>query len=339
MRPRPPTFWQTSGQAAFARQPMVVDSRREPRLFLRLDHLESRRTRGRPKGRLSRRTRGTILFPRGAHDGARGALHCGYRYVHFPCRASGGRNWTIVTALLCLSSRRPRWRSRERQRRDAVSGLMAWRPGRAPRGGASARAKTSPRAWTNPFFFPDFARRGFAPSGITPRAGKIGRPVSTVQLFIPLGARGPISTLYQGRREDPRTSTLPKAGLFWMPFIRLPSVGTAARSHDNPSPSDPRGRLRNQVRRHATANRKHTGSLAWDYLGKTSGPFSGTRRHSSCSYPRRSVAVVELKTSRPGARVGSLCGDPSRRQCERPCGRRARDLLNSFARHLDTLAS
>jgi NNP family nitrate/nitrite transporter-like MFS transporter len=168
----------------------------------------------------------------------------------------GGRNWTIVSALLlfvptvslAVLVTRP----------DAPYWLMALAAATAGLGGgnfASSMANIS-------FFYPD-REKGYA-LGLNAAGGNIG--VSTVQLLVPiiigygwinLGLLKPTGGLY-----------LSNAGLIWLPFVALAVFG-AARYMNNLSSA--RASIRDQV---VIAGRKHTWAMAWLYIG-TFGSFIG----------------------------------------------------------------
>jgi MFS transporter, NNP family, nitrate/nitrite transporter len=168
----------------------------------------------------------------------------------------GGRNWTIVSALLLLvptislavlvsEPGAPYW-------------LMALAACTAGLGGgnfASSMANIS-------FFYPD-REKGFA-LGLNAAGGNIG--VSTVQLLVPLivgwgwvnfGVLEPKNGLY-----------LANAGLMWLPLIALAAFG-AWRSMNNLTSA--RSNLNEQL---VIARRKHTWIMAWLYIG-TFGSFIG----------------------------------------------------------------
>jgi len=168
----------------------------------------------------------------------------------------GGRNWTLVSALLLLvptislavlvtHPATPYW----------VMALAACTAGLGGGNFASSMANIS-------FFYPD-REKGFA-LGLNAAGGNIG--VSTVQLLVPiligsswvnLGALEPAGGLY-----------LANAGLMWLPLIALAVFG-AARFMNNLSSA--RSNLNDQL---VIARRKHTWIMAWLYIG-TFGSFIG----------------------------------------------------------------
>jgi NNP family nitrate/nitrite transporter-like MFS transporter len=200
----------------------------------------------------------------------------------------GGRNWTIVSALLLFvptttlallvtNPATPYW-------------LMALAAATAGLGGgnfASSMANIS-------FFYPDRAK-GFA-LGLNAAGGNIG--VSTVQLLIPIVLGLPLFNLGLGRPQGAAHIYLQNAGLFWMPIIAIAAFG-AARYMNNLTSA--RSNFKDQV---VIARRKHTWVMAWLYIG-TFGSFIGY----SAAFP------LLLKTQFPqmttnlaflGALVGSV---------------------------------
>jgi NNP family nitrate/nitrite transporter-like MFS transporter len=210
----------------------------------------------------------------------------------------GGRNWTIVSALLLfvptlslafLVSRpaTPYW----------VMALAAATAGLGGGNFASSMANIS-------FFYPD-REKGFA-LGLNAAGGNIG--VSTVQLLVPivigwswlnLGVLPPSGGMY-----------LENAGVMWLPFIALAVYG-ATRHMNNLSSA--RSSVKDQL---VIARRKHTWIMSWLYIG-TFGSFIGY----SAAFP------LLLKTQFPehpanlaflGPLVGSLA---------RPVGGRFSDVI------------
>ena len=156
----------------------------------------------------------------------------------------GGRNWTVVSALLllvptvslaCLVVRpeTPFW-------------LMATAAATAGLGGgnfASSMANIS-------FFFPD-REKGLA-LGLNAAGGNIG--VSNVQLIVPLVVGTGVG--------------LARAGWMWLPFIALAAIGAYAKM-DNLASA--RSSFGDQL---AITKRKHTWIMSWLYVG-TFGSFVG----------------------------------------------------------------
>lgn len=210
----------------------------------------------------------------------------------------GGRNWTIVSALLlfvptvllAVLVNRP----------ETPYWLMALAAATAGLGGgnfASSMANIS-------FFYPD-REKGFA-LGLNAAGGNIG--VSTVQLLVPIiigwswmnfGLLQPSGHLY-----------LANAGLMWLPFVALAVFG-ATRYMNNLSSA--RADIRDQL---VIARRKHTWIMSWLYIG-TFGSFIGY----SAAFP------LLLKTQFPEhianlAFLGPLVGSIAR-----PFGGRLADKL------------
>jgi NNP family nitrate/nitrite transporter-like MFS transporter len=164
----------------------------------------------------------------------------------------GGRNWTIVSALLLLiptvslivlvrDPTTPFW-------------LMALAAASAGLGGgnfASSMANIS-------YFFPD-REKGFA-LGLNAAGGNIG--VSTVQLLVPIVVG---MSLLPGGASGLH---LENAGLIWLPLIALAVVGAWFRM-DNLSSA--RANLSDQA---VVARRAHTWLLSFLYIG-TFGSFVG----------------------------------------------------------------
>jgi NNP family nitrate/nitrite transporter-like MFS transporter len=200
----------------------------------------------------------------------------------------GGRNWTIVSALLLLipatslavlvtHPEAPYW----------AMALAACTAGLGGGNFASSMANIS-------FFYPD-REKGFA-LGLNAAGGNIG--VSTVQLLVPyiigwswvnLGILEPRGGVY-----------LANAGLMWLAPIALATFG-AFRFMDNLSSA--RSNVNDQL---VIARRKHTWLMAWLYIG-TFGSFIGY----SAAFP------LLLKTQFPEhaanlAFLGPLVGSLSR---------------------------
>jgi MFS transporter, NNP family, nitrate/nitrite transporter len=236
------------------------------------------------------------LFSLVALPGLVGAL------VRFPYSFAvprfGGRNWTIVSALLLFIPTvllvvlvshpgAPYW-------------LMALAAATAGLGGgnfASSMANIS-------FFYPD-REKGFA-LGLNAAGGNIG--VSTVQLLVPmvigwswvnLGLLPPKAGLY-----------VANAGLMWLPFIVLAVYG-AARYMDNLSSA--RSNVKDQL---IIARRKDTWVMAWLYIG-TFGSFIGY----SAAFP------LLLKTQFPEISANLAFLGPLVGSIARPIGGRMADAL------------
>jgi NNP family nitrate/nitrite transporter-like MFS transporter len=200
----------------------------------------------------------------------------------------GGRNWTIVSALLlfvpttllAVFVTRP----------DTPYWLMALAAATAGLGGgnfASSMANIS-------FFYPDRAK-GFA-LGLNAAGGNIG--VSTVQLLIPIVLGVPLFNLGLGHPQGAAHIYLQNAGLFWMPLIVIAAIG-AARYMNNLRAA--RSNFKDQV---AAARHKHTWIMAWLYIG-TFGSFIGY----SAAFPlllKTQFPQVTMNLAFLGALVGSV---------------------------------
>jgi NNP family nitrate/nitrite transporter-like MFS transporter len=218
-----------------------------------------------------------------------GLVGCLMRFPYtFAVPKFGGRNWTIVSALLLFvpttllavlvsNPDTPYW-------------LMVLAAATAGLGGgnfASSMANIS-------FFYPD-REKGLA-LGLNAAGGNIG--VSTVQLLVPiviglgwvnLGTVDPKAGLY-----------LANAGLMWLPFIAIAVFG-AWRYMNNLTSA--RSNFKDQL---VIAGRKNTWVMAWLYVG-TFGSFIGY----SAAFP------LLLKTQFPDhtanlAFLGPLVGSVAR---------------------------
>jgi MFS transporter, NNP family, nitrate/nitrite transporter len=200
----------------------------------------------------------------------------------------GGRNWTIVSALLlfvpttalALLVTRP----------TTPYWLMALAAATAGLGGgnfASSMANIS-------FFYPD-RKKGFA-LGLNAAGGNIG--VSTVQLLIPIVLGVPLFNLYLGRPQGAGHLYLQNAGLFWMPLIAIAVFG-AARYMNNLTSA--RSNFKDQL---VVTRHKHTWVMAWLYIG-TFGSFIGY----SAAFPlliKTQFPQVTMNLAFLGALVGSV---------------------------------
>ncbi len=195
----------------------------------------------------------------------------------------GGRNWTIVSALLLLIPTLSLVHLV--QHPDTPFWVMAVAAATAGLGGgnfSSSMANIS-------FFFPD-SEKGFA-LGLNAAGGNIG--VSTVQLLVPIVVG--VAILPGASVKGPH---LENAGLMWLPLIVIAAMGaslfmnnlTAAKSS-----------FKDQI---VVAQRGHTWAVSWLYIG-TFGSFVGY----SAAFP------LLLKTQFPeitsnlaflGALVGSV---------------------------------
>ena len=188
----------------------------------------------------------------------------------------GGRNWTVISALLLLIPTTAL--ATLVSRPDTPFWLMAVAASTAGLGGgnfASSMANIS-------FFYPDRAK-GFA-LGLNAAGGNIG--VSNVQFLVPfvitLGGVGTcLGTSTKG------CLYLANAGLMWIPLIFVAAVGAWAYM-DNLSSA--RSNFKDQL---SVAKRKHTWIIAWLYIG-TFGSFVGY----SAAFP------LLLKTQFAGAGGG-----------------------------------
>lgn len=195
----------------------------------------------------------------------------------------GGRNWTIVSALLLFVPtlsliylvNRP----------DTPFWLMATAAASAGLGGgnfSSSMANIS-------FFFPD-KQKGFA-LGLNAAGGNIG--VSTVQLLVPIVVGYSLIPGGSGKGLH-----LENAGLLWMPFILLAVTGAFLFMNNL---TTARSNFRDQV---VVAQRGHTWIMAWLYIG-TFGSFVGF----SAAFPlllKTQFPEVTANLAFMGALVGSV---------------------------------
>lgn len=195
----------------------------------------------------------------------------------------GGRNWTVISALLLFVPTLSIMYFVNRP--DTPFWLMATAAATAGFGGgnfSSSMANIS-------FFFPD-REKGFA-LGLNAAGGNIG--VSTVQLLVPIVVGYALIPGSAGKKLH-----LENAGLFWLPFIVLAVVGAFFFMNNLTSA---RSNFKDQL---LVAQRRHTWIMSWLYIG-TFGSFVGF----SAAFP------LLLKTQFPevtsnlaflGALVGSL---------------------------------
>lgn len=195
----------------------------------------------------------------------------------------GGRNWTVISALLLFIPtlsliyfvNRP----------ETPFWLMATVAATAGLGGgnfASSMANIS-------FFFPD-KEKGFA-LGLNAAGGNIG--VSTVQLLVPIVVGYSLLPLSDGKKLH-----LENAGLLWLPFIALSVVGAFLFMNNL---SSARSNFKDQM---VVAQRRHTWIMAWLYIG-TFGSFVGF----SAAFPlllKTQFPTMNANLAFLGALVGSV---------------------------------
>ena len=230
----------------------------------------------------------------------------------------GGRNWTIVSALLlfvpttllALLVTRP----------DTPFWLMAVAAATAGLGGgnfASSMANIS-------FFFPD-REKGFA-LGLNAAGGNIG--VSTVQLLIPLALTWPFLNLYQATPQGQGHIFLQNAAFFWMPLILLAVIGAALFMNNLTSA---KSTFKDQL---VITRSKHTWIMSLLYIG-TFGSFIGY----SAAFPlliKTQFPTVTANLAFLGALVGSVARPFGGRLADRIGGARV-TLWNFLAMGLATL--
>jgi NNP family nitrate/nitrite transporter-like MFS transporter len=231
----------------------------------------------------------------------------------------GGRNWTIVSALLLLipttllavlvtRPTTPYW-------------LMALAAATAGLGGgnfSSSMANIS-------FFYPD-REKGFA-LGLNAAGGNIG--VSTVQLLIPIVLTLPVFNLYLGQSQGAGHIYLQNAGLFWLPLIVIAVFG-AARYMNNLASA--RSTFRDQA---VIVRHKHTWIMSWLYIG-TFGSFIGY----SAAFPlllKTQFPQITMNLAFLGALVGSISRPLGGKLADRVGGARV-TLVNFIAMALATLS-
>ncbi len=195
----------------------------------------------------------------------------------------GGRNWTVISALLLFIPtlslvyfvNRP----------ETPFWLMATAAATAGLGGgnfASSMANIS-------FFFPD-KEKGFA-LGLNAAGGNIG--VSTVQLLVPIVVTYALLPSSAGKKLH-----LENAGLLWLPLIVISVVGAFVFMNNL---SSARSNFKDQM---VVAQRRHTWIMAWLYIG-TFGSFVGF----SAAFPlllKTQFPEVSTNLAFLGALVGSI---------------------------------
>ena len=200
----------------------------------------------------------------------------------------GGRNWTIVSAMLlfipsillaCFVTRP-----------DTSFGVMLAVAATAGLGGgnfASSMANIS-------FFYPD-RMKGWA-LGLNAAGGNIG--VSGVQLLTPIVISLGLFSLYMGTPQGTSGLYLQNAGLMWLPLIALAVFG-AWRYMNNLTSA--RSTFKDQL---VIVTRKHTWVMSYIYIG-TFGSFIGYSAAfpllMKTQFPQITVAIAFL-----GPLVGSL---------------------------------
>lgn len=195
----------------------------------------------------------------------------------------GGRNWTVVSALLLFVPTLSLVYFVNRT--DTPFWLMATAAATAGLGGgnfSSSMANIS-------FFFPD-KEKGFA-LGLNAAGGNIG--VSTVQLLVPIVVGYSLIPGGNGKGMH-----LENAGLFWMPFILVAIVGAFSFMNNLTSA---RSNFKDQV---VVAQRGHTWIMSWLYIG-TFGSFVGF----SAAFPlllKTQFPEVTANLAFLGALVGSV---------------------------------
>ena len=205
----------------------------------------------------------------------------------------GGRNWTIVSALLLLiPTVALAWFV---ARPDTPFWLMLLIAATAGLGGgnfASSMANIS-------FFYPH-RKKGWA-LGLNAAGGNIG--VSTVQLLVPFVIASGWVGLSLAEPQGPAGLHLQNAGLMWLPLIAIAAVG-ASRFMDNLTSA--RSTFKDQL---AIVGRKHTWVMSWLYIG-TFGSFIGY----SAAFP------LLLKTQFPEISLGLAFLGPLVGSVARPLG-------------------
>jgi len=202
----------------------------------------------------------------------------------------GGRNWTIVSALLLVvptvalavfvtRPETPFW----------LMMIVASTAGLGGGNFASSMANIS-------FFYPD-RKKGWA-LGLNAAGGNIG--VSTVQLLTPLVMGSAWVGLHMAKPLGATGIYVQNAGLMWLPLIVIATIGAAQYMNNL---SSARSTFKDQL---VIVRRKHTWVMAWLYVG-TFGSFIGY----SAAFP------LLLKTQYPEltanlAFLGPLVGSVAR---------------------------
>jgi NNP family nitrate/nitrite transporter-like MFS transporter len=216
----------------------------------------------------------------------------------------GGRNWTIVSALLVLIPASALTLLVGRP--EAPFWLMATAAATAGLGGgnfASSMANIS-------FFFPD-REKGWA-LGLNAAGGNVG--VSTVQLLVPILIGYGFLNLGLCTPRGKPPIYLQNAGLMWIPFILIAAAGAALYMNNL---STARSTFREQL---AAVRHKHTWIMAWLYIG-TFGSFIGY----SAAFPlllKTQFPLVTANLAFLGPLVGSLARPFGGRLADRVGGAR-----------------
>jgi len=200
----------------------------------------------------------------------------------------GGRNWTIVSALLLFIPTTTLGYFVTRS--DTPFWLMLLVAATAGLGGgnfASSMANIS-------FFYPD-RKKGWA-LGLNAAGGNIG--VSTVQLLAPILIGAGWVSLYLTRPQGSGGLYLQNAGLMWLPLITIAVVGA---HHYMSNLTSARSTFKDQL---IITSRKHTWVMSWLYIG-TFGSFIGY----SAAFPlllKTQFPEVTANLAFLGPLVGSL---------------------------------
>jgi MFS transporter, NNP family, nitrate/nitrite transporter len=200
----------------------------------------------------------------------------------------GGRNWTIVSALLLfIPTSALAWFV---TRPDTPFWLMLIVAATAGLGGgnfASSMANIS-------FFYPD-RKKGWA-LGLNAAGGNIG--VSTVQFLAPILIGAGWVGLYMAKPQGSAGLYLQNAGLMWLPLITIATFGAYFYMNNL---TTARSTFKDQL---VITGRKHTWVMSWLYIG-TFGSFIGY----SAAFPlllKTQFPAVTLSLAFLGPLVGSI---------------------------------
>jgi NNP family nitrate/nitrite transporter-like MFS transporter len=200
----------------------------------------------------------------------------------------GGRNWTIVSALLLfIPTSALAWFV---TRPDTPFWLMLIVAATAGLGGgnfASSMANIS-------FFYPD-RKKGWA-LGLNAAGGNIG--VSTVQFLAPILIGAGWVGLYLAKPQGSAGLYLQNAGLMWLPLITIATFGAYVYMNNL---TTARSTFKDQL---VITGRKHTWVMSWLYIG-TFGSFIGY----SAAFPlllKTQFPAVTLSLAFLGPLVGSI---------------------------------